>query len=174
MRRWLSACAVVVLAALGVVAGPAPLACACSCANGTEAEYQEWADLIFTGVTVDANQSPLSLVRSSADPVTYTFAVESVHKGVAPSRISITSAMDSAICGASFAVGYRYRVYAKAGETNLCAGNRQLAAAPDVPIDAGPDEWVSDHPVLTVGATGLSLLLIVGTAVVLRRRQKSA
>ncbi len=113
--------------AAGLVYLPAQQpACACSCAISTPQQSFEYADLVFTGTVAKVDSPPASFIRSSDDPVTFTFSVDKVEKGDAPGVVKITSAMDSASCGMNFALGTRYRVYAAKGETGLCSGNVAL------------------------------------------------
>lgn len=152
--------AVLLLTAGSLFALPSA-ACACSCALGSEAEYREHADLIFTGVVVDINE-PL-LRTSSAAPVEVTFAVEDVDKGVAVGRITLTTADSSASCGYDFTVGHRFTVYAKNGGTGLCSGNRAIGPAPEIAVDSG-------FPLsIVVGTVGG--LAAVGVAIIFWRRR---
>lgn len=120
----------------GVVAGVGAPACACSCAPGSEQEFTEWADLVFVGVVVDIDRP--TLVRSSADQLTARLVVESVLKGQAGDQVDVKTALEGPSCGFEFVLGTRYRVYSRDGETNVCAGNRALGAAPEVPLQDAP------------------------------------
>jgi hypothetical protein len=90
------------------------------------------------------------------------FVVESVSKGQMGNRVTLRTGVDEASCGFAFVPGHRYRVYAVGELTGLCAGNRDLGGAPDVPLEEG---WPWGLIGLAVAVTGL-----VGGLVVLLRR----
>lgn len=105
-------------------------AVACSCAAVSDARYRRAADAVFAGTVVaisDPNPGP---GVSSADPITFTFAVERVAKGATDIQQEVVSARDSASCGCDFAQGGRYVVYAtRDGGTlraSACGGSRPL------------------------------------------------
>jgi hypothetical protein len=107
-------------------------ALACSCVGQSDAKYRRAADVIFAGtVTSSADPNPGPII-SSADPITYTFAVERSAKGVVGATQEVVSARNGASCGCSFATGGRYVVYATLARgvpwANLCGGSRDLAA----------------------------------------------
>lgn len=158
--RWLTVAAAVATATL--IAVPAP-ACACSCAVATDAEHLHLADLAFEGVVVDVDD-PL-LPSSDANPVSVRFHVESVSKGTIGDRVMLRTARDEASCGFQFALGHRYQVYAVGELTDRCSGNRDLGAAPDVPLEEG---WA--WPLIGGVAVGAAA---VGSAVLLRRSRRS-
>ena len=105
-------------------------ALACSCIQQTKTQLVDNAALIFTGTATGTTQ-PFSFTRacyaSSADPVTVSFEVETVYKGDVARRATVETVVSSASCGAAFAVGRRYTVFATVSggrvETNLCRGN---------------------------------------------------
>jgi hypothetical protein len=149
--RWLTA---VVAIAATVLAGAPGQACACGCQAATEAEYVQRADLAFEGVVVDVDEP--FLPSSDANPVTVRFRVESVTKGTTASRVALRTGVDEASCGFEFVPGHRYRVYAVGELTGLCAGNRDLGAAPDVPLEEG---WPWALIGLGVGAVALAVVV---------------
>jgi hypothetical protein len=159
--RWLTA--VVVIAATVLVGAPRP-ACACGCQPATEAEYAQRADLAFEGVVVDVDEP--FLPSSDANPVTVRFRVESVTKGPIRSRVALRTGVDEASCGFAFVPGHRYRVYAVGELTGLCAGNRDLGTAPDVPLEEG---W----PWALIGL-GVAAAVLAGAVTLLLRRGRRA
>jgi hypothetical protein len=159
--RWL---AVVVAVTATALTGASSPACACSCQAATEAEYASRADVAFEGVVVDIDEP--FLPSSNANPVTVRFVVEAVTKGRAGDRIALRTGLDESSCGFAFVVGHRYRVYAVGELTGLCAGNRDLGAAPDVALEEG---W----PWGLVGLAGAFGALVFGVTVLLRRGRQS-
>lgn len=125
-RRRLVGFGALVLLAFSAVSIPAAPACACSCAVLDEAQSTAQAELVFDG-TVQRIGKPAPW---SDGDLTVAFTVESVVKGRAAERVTLSTATDSAACGYAFVVGGRYRVFARDGRTNLCDGNRELPAAP--------------------------------------------
>jgi hypothetical protein len=122
-RRWL------LLVSLLFVVGQQP-AFACSCAQAAKPQLALRAAVIFTGV-------PTRFVRSfgfsgrgcgiaSADPVTFSFDVQSVYKGDVPRRVDVNTVVSGASCGYEFQTGKVYTVFASPREdrleTNLCGG----------------------------------------------------
>lgn len=171
MRRIWRSTAVVILTALTILLGQQP-ACACSCAEVTEQESFDYADLVFVGViTGDARpRNPMS----SMDPVRIQFQVESVQKGSAsPGTLVIETAYDGASCGWDYSVGHRYRVYVHEGQTGLCSGNRDLGTAPEVPLDpnfGGVSGWV----IWSAVGGGVLVAGAIVAFFLLRRRRASA
>ncbi|HEU5107484.1 MAG TPA: hypothetical protein VFT95_02815, partial [Micromonosporaceae bacterium] len=158
--RWLT---LVVVAAATVLAGSAGPVCACDCQSATEAEYIQRADLAFEGVVVDVDEP--FLPSSDASPVTVRFRVEAVAKGTPGTRVALRTGMDEASCGFVFVPGHRYRVYAVGELTGLCAGNRDLGAAPDVPLEEG---W----PSALIGVGVAATVLVIAVALLLRRGRR--
>lgn len=72
-------------------------------------------------------------IRSSADPVHYTFAVDLAWKGVDTDTLTVLTTQDDAACGYRFRIGERYPVlgYLRNGRlwTGLCSGNDLLPNA---------------------------------------------
>lgn len=130
-RRWL-----VYLAGLVFVANPGAVS-ACSCVPFTKQQLVDNASAIFTGtVTTVSRAFPFGLgcSVSSADPVSVTFAVETVYRGEAARSVTLQTAASGASCGYEFAAGKRYTVFATTQggrlETNLCRGNLEGPIAP--------------------------------------------
>lgn len=155
MRRWPARAAALTLLVLALVSGSGSPACACSCQPATEADYLQRADLVFDGVAVDRDRP---LLPGSGTTVTVKFTVETLVKGVAEERVTLRTPADQGGCGFQFDTGYRYRVYAASGLTTLCAGNRNLGAAPDVPVEGGmPLELI----VGVAAAIGIVMIVVV-------------
>jgi hypothetical protein len=144
----------IVLVPVLLVGSTSP-ACACSCQPATEAEYLQRADLVFDGVAVDLDRP---LLPGSGTAVSVKFVVESVVKGVAEERVTVRTPAEEAGCGFQFDKGHRYRVYAASGLTTLCAGNRDLGAAPDVPVEGGMPLGLM---VAGAAAAGLVMILLM-------------
>jgi hypothetical protein len=106
-----------ILLGAGVLVAPAPPAWACSCA---QIDALQFADVAFVGRVV-------SIGTDVDGGRKVEFAVDSVQKGSAGSTVSLTTSGSSASCGFDFAVGHRYRVFARSGQTTLCSGNQELA-----------------------------------------------
>jgi hypothetical protein len=122
--RWLIA-----VVALLFVAGPRP-AFACSCVQFTKPQLVQNAAVIFTGVVTGTSRQfgfGLGCNASSADPITFSFDVETVYKGDATKTATVTTVVGGASCGYEFVGGKRYTVFATSAEgrleTNLCRGN---------------------------------------------------
>lgn len=159
MRRWPARAAALTLLVLALMSGSGSPACACSCQPATEAEFLQRADLVFDGVAVDRDRP---LLPGTGTTVTVKFIVESVVKGAAEDRVTVRTPDDEGGCGFKFDPGYRYRVYAASGLTTLCAGNRNLGAAPDVPVEGGPP-----LELIVAAAAAVGIMVIVAVA---RRR----
>lgn len=115
----------------------APDSLACSCVAAELPEQMQRADVVFSGRAIDRDQAAGTLV-SSADPVTWTFAVDRVHKGSAGKEQKVVSAQSEVSCGFEFELRRAYLVLASgqqpegAGpmETGLCNGTRHLSEEP--------------------------------------------
>ena len=132
-RRWLIA-----VVALSLLAGARP-AVACSCVPFTKAQLGENAAIVFTGVVTGASRpfpsfGPGGCTASTADPVTFSFTVETVYKGDVRTSTAVTTAVAGPSCGYEFVAGKRYTVFATTTggrlETNLCRGNVEGTIAP--------------------------------------------
>lgn len=120
---------------------------ACSCVEfkGTfrkqiEKSFSE-SDVIVLGKVVGIKKlNSNALLKSSADPVIYTFEIQNILKGKLEKEvIEIVSASDGASCGYVFETGKSYLVYSRtsnffAAKTNnafdystgLCSRNQEL------------------------------------------------
>lgn len=103
------------LAAAIVAASAAPaLACTCRC-NADVAAFVQNVPVFFRGRPV----------AESADGQgrRYTFEVTAVHKGAAPARASVRTALHSASCGATFPIGEEVLVGAYPAASGLSANS---------------------------------------------------
>lgn len=173
---------VIVALAVGVVGlsvlfRPLP-AHACSCAL-TGAQARSRADVIFTG-TVTARQDPNvgARIQSSADPIRWVFAVDTITRGTVANPQPVLSARAGASCGFTFVVGARYEVAARRDggvlRAGLCSGTHAVPADPSVkplptttPIDlpARAHQAVqSASPALLIVGLALAALAAIGLA----------
>lgn len=101
-------------AILGVSVGPA-LACSCRCQTDAEAFVRN-VPVFFRGKPTAKSVSD--------NERRYTFEVTAVHKGEVPARVSLRTALHSAACGVTFAIGQEVLVgaYPNAGglSANIC------------------------------------------------------
>lgn len=111
---------------------------ACSCALPPEpAVALAKANAVFSGKVLQVEEgSPFRLMRSSADPVRVVFEVTGNWKGAENSQMAVYTAMSSSSCGAEFAKGQSYLVYAYENEerrlaTGLCTRTKELSLASD-------------------------------------------
>jgi len=120
---------------------------ACSCGGRHESLSKQVkrsfdnTDLIFTGKVIKITEINNSLLKSSADPIIYTFEIIQVIKGqVQKKNIEIASAISSASCGYNFRIGKSYLVYSRKStryskltknkfyfSTSLCSRNQFLS-----------------------------------------------
>ncbi|MGQ0626041.1 MAG: hypothetical protein ACT4PP_15515, partial [Sporichthyaceae bacterium] len=139
---------VVVAAALALGAVPllgAGPASACSCGALTDKQAAKDAVAVFAGTLIDTQLPPPSDVRSSDDPVTYTFAVSRVYQGNATDPQRVRSIVGGEACGLELRGTGPYLVFATkptdflgAGApgppedgllaANLCGGTREITA----------------------------------------------
>ncbi len=113
--------------------GFAPPCLACSCIVSSDAEHFARANVVFTGKAIERHDPNTGYpMQNSADPIHWTFDLESTQKGKVDERPVVTTSRDEASCGFTFVVGKRYQVFARQSggelETNLCDGTRELGA----------------------------------------------
>jgi hypothetical protein len=113
---------------------PTARARACTCASRPVTEQFANADIAFVGTpTARLDPNAGAAMRSSADPIHYTFTVELAWKGVETDTLTVLTAMDGASCGRSFTLGQRYLVFCdlRGGRprTGLCSGDDLLVNA---------------------------------------------
>lgn len=115
-----------------VLAAPAAVALACVCVGQTDDEYRRHADVVLAGTITARVEPPSGPIISTADPITWTFAVERVAKGTPATTLTVVSSRSGASCGFTFEVGRRYVVYAgrdgSSLTTSICSGTRELRA----------------------------------------------
>jgi hypothetical protein len=116
-----------------VMMGRTPGAWACSCIGApSNARSFESADVVFIGTVVARADPNTGTTQSAADPITWTFRVQSVQKGAASPTQTVLSARGGATCGVLFTVGRRYQVFAERSGSHvnafLCGGTTVLAA----------------------------------------------
>jgi len=167
-------------------------AAACSCGEATDEEYFGWADVVFVGELIDyeyIEDPDGDGTSSSADPATFTFAVERVFKGAAATTQAVLSPHSGASCGLEI-LGYpqgqaegRFVVFANdtvEGDerdfpggnlvAHLCGGTRGADQPLSLSVDGRPPDPGVAVPVgLPDGSTGddaSGVVLLVGFALV--------
>jgi hypothetical protein len=116
---------------------PTPPAFACNCVspNPTHEEALTRSDAVFSGKVI-ARHDPKAgaRLRSGADPIVWTFAVDRVFKGKVAKQQKVISPAFEGSCGIEFKLGTRYQVYARRSgknlTTRLCYGTKQLLNLP--------------------------------------------
>lgn len=100
--------------AIAAASGSPALACSCRC-DADAAAFVQNVPVFFRGRPV----------AESADSQgrRYTFEVIAVHKGAAPARVSIRTALHSASCGATFPIGEEVLVGAYPADGGLSANS---------------------------------------------------
>jgi LPXTG-motif cell wall-anchored protein len=163
-----------ILLVAGVLVAPAPPAWACSCA---QVDALQFADVAFVGRVI-------SIGTDADGGRRVEFAVESAQKGTVDSTVTLTTSGSSASCGFDFAVGHRYRVFARSGRTTLCSGNLELpgfgGALGDrvslAPAITKPRPGVFSGPSSGSAAqwapAGIGIVVLAGAAVLLLRRRR--
>ena len=142
--RWLL---LVSLLAPAIVVAGASSALACRCiAPRPDHKALKDATAVFTGTMVEAERG----AEIGVDPVTWTFAVETVYKGDVEELQKVTSHTQGTACGLIFKEETRYVVFAHDGgkdprsdsklATNSCENTRRLSATeePDLQTAARP------------------------------------
>lgn len=168
MRRVLAITCLSILAAAALAMGPAAQAVACSCMSLTEAEALAGADAVFEGVVI----GPAGADDAGREQIQYEFSVEAMVKGNLPGdRVRVSTSSRGGSCGAGYALGQKWRVYATGFghqlSSNLCAGNRLLqedaasVRAVDMSGDTGPR-----HGLLL--AAGLAILILAASVLAFR------
>jgi hypothetical protein len=159
------------------------VAWACLCDRFSPTAAARNAATVFTGV-VRGRVAPPDVVSSGVRIITRSeerveFNVETVYKGDAPSRWSVS--VNASDCGYVFSDGERYTVFVTAdGKTNLCMGNVKGTIDPTTygvePITVYPSSQLIDlgRPADRLALTVL-LLVGLGTLIALRiRRSRNA
>jgi hypothetical protein len=162
LALWFPATALLTL--VGVLAGPASPACACSCEARSQDEHLRAAEAVFVGDAVSVDN--IGGAGGSLDEIRVKFRVTSVVKGRVWDVVYVHTPRDGASCGAGFQAGHRYRVYASGDvetfRSSLCSGNETLGGG-------GPIEQRSPTVVLLFGG---GLLAVAGVGAWLVRTGK--
>lgn len=177
--------AVLAVAALAALVWRPQIAWACTCVQSTPDEDFARADVVFVGRAIDhRDPNAGEEIRSSADPIYWTFAVQKVAKGRADRRTEVWTEMTGASCGYGFEKGEHYQVFAgerKRGlHSGLCHGNRHLSGGADAFLPAGLSFYEpgasppADPPLPRTGApaspaAAAALLAVAALALRLRR-----
>jgi len=111
MRRALVFLAAVCSTTVGLAVVSPGRAMACSCIRTTPIQALGRTDASFTGKVIARRSSVLGPNSSSLDPVTLTFAVESVFKGTVRRRQQIVTVSSGASCGLEVEDGATYLVF---------------------------------------------------------------
>ena len=170
-----------------VMASTQALACSCIPPRPDDKAIKD-AAAVFTGTVIDIEDD----VEIGFDPVTWTFAVDTVYKGDVAETQEIETHTQSAACGLVFKEEKRYAVFAHEGgagggsgdglATNSCENTRPLAEGKE--LDLEPIKHLlaptllpkreggsgSVVPFVAAGAAVGAVVLLA--AVLLRRRRK--
>lgn len=181
--------AVTIVGALLVLFLPVKYALACSCVPPPgDREALVSTDVVFSGTVtgIDDPEGDKKMI-SSGRPVTYTFAVDAVAKGVVAANEQVGSAADSASCGFGFRDGRRYVVFAdedKKGDltTSLCSNTHILKEGEDIdfvatrdPSGDGPVQGpLSEEGVPAIAWVGIAAILGLGAATFFLTRRRAA
>ena len=145
MRRLL----VLLLVVAGVVVVQAP-ALACSCADWSQRQQFESADVVFSGTATagePVGDPPPPGEPAPSRPMRWTFSVDDEQKGDVGESANVMTSGDSASCGYDFQTGRRYQVFADRQDgrlwTGLCSGTHELGAG-DEPYE--PQQQQSPSP----------------------------
>lgn len=156
------------LPVLGLLVAPLPaIACTGTSLPGTVIDPD--ADMIFSGtaVRVEDPRNPFDPASASNDAMAWTFAVDEVHRGSVPGRVTVYTERMEASCGYPFELGSRYRVVATGPVHSLHAG---LFGGTDriEPLVEPPPVESAGLPVdVSLLVAIASVLLIAGVAVYL-------
>jgi hypothetical protein len=145
---------------VSVVGAPSAGACSILPPGPTDEELDEQADVIFEGIAVSSRDPNSGAeIKTSGDPIHWSFAVDTVVKGMVAPHQEVTSARSGGTCGYVFQIGERYRVYASERNgvlrTGLGSGTRPAPPEPrptttTIPRAAPP----LDPPVVRPSFTG--------------------
>jgi hypothetical protein len=157
------------------------VAWACLCDQFSPTAAARNATTVFTGV-VRGRVAPPEVVRSGVRIFTLSedrvdFNVETVYKGEAPSRWSVS--VNATDCGYVFSDGERYTVFATAeATTNLCMGNVRGAIDPAAyGVEAITRYGVQPLDAANTGLVVLAAIVVVvlgAVAAIRMRRARSA
>ena len=115
------------LAGVGVVAGPAAPAAACTCATLSDSEQFDAAAMVFVGAVSGTER------RWFGRTVAWQLDVEAVQKGDVAERQIVLAEPDGPSCGYTFRQGRRYQIFARlddgSARTDRCSGTREASTA---------------------------------------------
>jgi hypothetical protein len=169
------------------LAFPVKFARACSCVPPpSDREAMTTTDAVFSGTVIEIDDPEGGgPVISSGRQITYTFDVDGIAKGDVAADERVTSAADGVSCGADFADGGRYVVFADKDEkgdltTSLCSNNHVLRAGQEIEFAATHDPDPADgegqpsEDVPAIAWMGVGTVVFLGAAsIVLSRRRKN-
>lgn len=123
VRKLFSLLCILLFAGSFWIGGPTQVA-ACSCAGPqpVETEFHN-KTAVFSGKVLKIEDRNLNLFsKSTADPLTVIFEVNSVWKGPSQSQLIVTTERSTVSCGANLIVGNEYLVYASGNSNKLKTG----------------------------------------------------
>jgi hypothetical protein len=157
------------------------VAWACLCDQFSPTDAVRNAATVFTGVVRGRAATP-EVVRSGVRIFTLSedridFNVETVYKGDAPSRWSVS--VNATDCGYVFSDGERYTVFATAeAKTNMCMGNVRGAIDPATygvqAITVYPVQPLDDPNTGRLALAGIVVVALGAIAAIRMRRSRSA
>jgi hypothetical protein len=174
-RTWVLAVAVIVLTAVSAMGSPVVARVGGPLSDDPSETFD---DLIFTGTAVRVvdPRGPFDVMSSSPDLMEWTFVVDDVRKGSAPSRVTVRSERNGASCGTEFRLGIRYRVVAIDRDDGLYTGQgygtKKIDPLADPPAVEASFSWpprLDAFGVLVIIELGLLVALIMTT----RQRRRS-
>ena len=140
----------VTLVAMTLVVPPLALGCSITEPLPTEEQYLADADVVFEGIAGphrDPNAG--APIKTSGDPIFWTFTVERPIKGTVAPVQEVASARSGATCGIVFQEGVRYRVFASYVDgvlrTGLGSGTRLVQPTPSTTTTVRPTTTTAPH-----------------------------
>lgn len=138
-------------------------AAACSCLAASDEEHFARAHAVFRATVVGVQMTSPGPYRSSADPVTWTFAVSQVLKGDAAPLQPVASVAMGASCGLEIPHEGEFFVFVSRRETGeyaagLCDGTRSTTEGPLAVASLLPTTTVADVPPTTTAAAPTTTL----------------
>jgi len=187
---------VVAVAAAAFLGIGTETALACSCtSSGTSSgdrEALDQADAVFVGEVVRYDPPPEREIMSTADPVTWTFAVTDVYKGDVTASQEVVSEAGGSSCGLEIPRRGKFLVFASRRSSDmdvgigqyyagLCGGTRSIDEAPSgAPAEGSSDEAAApvedEEEDPAVGLLAGSVIAIAGliAIIAIHRRRASA
>lgn len=168
--------ATVALVTLANLAAPVGRVLACSCGGLGADQALANADAAFIGVVTQVAVPEAGPIISTADPIFYTFVVETALKGPLEEdgQVVVSSTRDGASCGQAFAISERWRIFAYSDKgqlaTTICSGNELLAEHVSLPVlPTTLDDGLSLPPPEVLFGIGAILVLVAVSAIAFRR-----